>query len=83
MAKFRAKAFTIEATQWFKDGDHPAVISSAGHISMDRLSPRMVEGAQGYVAVASGDWIIKEAVGIGYYPCSPIVFAAKYEAIDG
>ena len=25
MAKFRKKPVVIEATQWFKDGDHPAV----------------------------------------------------------
>lgn len=35
MAKFRKKPVVIDATQWFKDGDHPAVESRAPEIVFD------------------------------------------------
>lgn len=35
--KFRKKPVVIEATQWFKDGDHPAVETRAPEIIFDRL----------------------------------------------
>jgi hypothetical protein len=71
MSRFRTKPFEIEATQWFKDGDHPAVFND------DRYG-FMVQTRQGAVRVDPGDWIITLADG-ETYPCKPDVFAAKYK----
>ena len=32
--KFRKKPVVIEATQWWKDGDHPAVVSPPAYQSV-------------------------------------------------
>lgn len=75
MSKFRSKPFVVEAVQWFKDGDHPAVTSDANVVG----SGATVRGKNGLVSVSPGDWIITEPDGSGHYPCKPDVFAAKYE----
>ncbi len=74
MGKFKSKAFEIEAVQFNKDGDHHAVRWGNTHWS--------VMGHQGFAKVNEGDWIIAEPDGDGFYPCDPVTFAAKYEAID-
>jgi hypothetical protein len=71
MAKFRKKPVVVEASQWFKPGDHPAVICSE--------IPH-VKTAGGPAPVHPGDWIITESDGRGHYPCRPDIFAATYEA---
>lgn len=76
--RFRSKPAEIEATQWFEAGDHPQV---ALYYFADGPG-QAVLGAQGKSRVNSGDWIIKEPQGNGFYPCKPDVFAAKYEAVD-
>jgi outer membrane protease len=71
MAKFRKKPVVIEATQWFKDGDHPAVyesgLSGCYHI----------ETLEGEVRVRPGDWIIT-GVKDEHYPCKPDIFEMTY-----
>lgn len=74
MARFRSKPIEIEAVQWFKEGDHEAVISI--------FDGWKVRGAQGLSTVLPGDWIITEPRGDGFYPCNPDVFSAKYEPVD-
>jgi hypothetical protein len=74
MPQFRSRPVIIEATQWFTHGDHPAV-----YFATD--GGWMVDGAQGSSRVDDGDWIIKEPLGDGYYPCKPAVFDAKYDAV--
>lgn len=72
MPKFRKKPVEVEATQWLKPGDHPAVYPSS-------ISSYGVIGKQGTVDVHPGDWIIAEMDGSGFYPCKPDVFAATYD----
>ena len=74
MARFRSKPIEIEATQWNKPGDHPAV---------SNLQPHMVRGHQGLSRVNAGDWIIAEPDGNGFYPCSSVTFDTRWEPIDG
>ncbi len=85
--KFRKKPVVIEATQWFKYGDHPAV----------RLVPRQTRGEQGawhdlapqpsvvtlegLLEVTPGDWIITGVNG-EHYPCKPDIFEATYERVE-
>jgi hypothetical protein len=77
--RFRSKPVEIDAIQWFTDGDHPAVKKPP---TKSDVTSRHVLGAQGWSHVHTGDWIIAEPRGDGYYPCNPDVFAAKYEPVD-
>lgn len=72
MAKYRKKPVVIEATRWFKDGDHPAVrLSHYGYGAIDTL--------EGGHVVTPGDWIITGVKG-EHYPCKPDIFEMTYEA---
>ena len=72
--KYRKKPVVIEATQWFKDGDHPAVrLSHDGYGAIDTL--------EGCHVVTPGDWIITGIKG-EHYPCKPDIFAATYDAFE-
>jgi hypothetical protein len=69
--KYRKKPVVIEATQWFKHGDHPSVIekdSSEGYI----------QTLEGIMRVIPGDYIITGVKG-EMYPCKPDIFEATYE----
>ena len=48
MAKFRKKPVVIEATQWFKNGDHPLdnciMLAASGKIEMEKGEPFLSEG---------------------------------------
>lgn len=80
MGRFRTKPFEIEATQWFKEGDHPDV-----KMRFDAAAGTgEVLSQQGWVLVNPGDWIIREPCEWPrlFYPCKPEVFAAKYEPVE-
>jgi len=72
--KFRKKPVTVEAVQWFRYGDHPAVaryFDNKGYINT-------LEGGH---EVAPGDWIITGVKG-EHYPCKPDIFAMTYEPAE-
>lgn len=78
--KFKTKAVEIEAVQWLKPGDHPAVQRHGADDTgreMYSMSTR-----SGRAIVRPGDWIITEPDGNGHYPCAPDVFETKYEAVS-
>lgn len=72
--KFRKKPVVIEATQWFKHGDHP-------HVSR-HPEPNLgfVHTLEGIMLVSPGDWIITGVKG-EHYPCKPDIFEATYEKV--
>jgi hypothetical protein len=76
--KFRKKPVVIEASQWFKDGDHPAVIKHHG-IGSDTIG--WCPTLEGGHIVTPGDWIITGVKG-EHYPCKPDIFAATYEPAE-
>lgn len=93
--KFISVPVEIEATQWFKHGDHPEV----GPISVcdyhDRTKDFFLEccrklnsthgkitTVEGPMRVCPGDWIITGTEG-EHYPCKPVVFAKKYRPVSG
>jgi len=77
MPMFRKKPVVIEATQWFKHGDHPKV--TALHPTNPGFENYgWVETLEGGHTVTPGDWIIKGVKG-EFYPCKPDIFAATYE----
>ncbi len=75
--KFRKKPVIIEATQWFKDGDHQAV-SSFETPNEDMQGFGWINTLEGGHIVTPGDWIITGVKG-EHYPCKPDIFAATYE----
>ena len=92
--KFRKKPVVIEATKWFKDGDHPAVtslptmktleIGFALGSKSDGIPPNKlgwVETLEGGHIVTPGDWIITGVKG-EHYPCKPDIFEATYERVE-
>ncbi len=77
--KFRKKPVVIEATQWLKPGDHPAVVlKSARNRYADEGIP-WIETLEGGYIVSPGDWIITGVAG-EHYAVKPDIFAATYEA---
>jgi hypothetical protein len=79
--KFRKKPVVIEATQWFKHGDHPAVFISRFAVETTRLG--LIDTLEGEMMVTPGDWIITGVKG-EHYPCKPDIFELTYEpAGDG
>ena len=73
--KFRKKPVVIEATQWFKMGDHPAVLNNAWH------NRPYIKTFEGHHLVTSGDWIITGVKG-EHYACKPDIFEMTYEAAE-
>lgn len=76
MGRYVKKQMVVEAVQWFKHGDHPAVIAdSAGECI------GFVDTPEGRLRVEPGDWIITGVAGESY-PCKPDVFEQLYEPAD-
>jgi hypothetical protein len=71
--KFRKKPVVIDAVQWFKIGDHPAVIQNG-------KEKGIIQTLEGLMTVTPGDWIITGVKG-EHYPCKPNIFEMTYEQI--
>jgi hypothetical protein len=72
--KVRKKPVVIEATQWNKLGDHPAVLYN--HNSVPTI--RTLEGE---MFVRPGDYIITGVKG-EHYLCTPDIFEMTYERVE-
>lgn len=76
--RFVKKPVVIEATQWFKHGDHPQVtIMPRGRESPSKGWINTLEGGH---EVTPGDWIITGVKG-EHYPCKPDIFELTYEQV--
>lgn len=77
VAHYRKIPVVIEASQWFKDGDHPAVFvhKTGGQVWVNGQS--YIETSEGRHLVTPGDWIIRGVKG-EFYPCKPDIFALTY-----
>ena len=76
--KFKKKPVVIEATQWFKRGDHPAVVPDPVGHPLD--SYMGVSNLEVFMRVTPGDWIITGVKG-EHYPCKPDIFELTYEPV--
>jgi hypothetical protein len=77
--KYRKKPVVIDATQWFKLGDHPAVVRHPN--AMARVQGvGWVTTLEGGHVVTPGDWIITGVKG-EHYPCKPDIFELTYEEV--
>lgn len=86
--KFRMKPVVVEATQWFKHGDHAAVVPAID--GPEGISTwvdvwkgtgpeiAVISTLKGTMIVSPGDWIVTGVRG-EQYPLSPDVFKAIYE----
>jgi hypothetical protein len=81
--KFRKKPVVIEATPWFKMGDHPAVELIPEYLANGGRGEAVpaIKTLEGLHRVTVGDWIITGVKG-EHYPCKPDIFAATYELAD-
>ena len=77
LMKYRKKPVVIEATQWFKDGDHPAVVSG----KLSGMPVFWVDTLEGAHYVTPGDFIITGVKG-EHYPCKPDIFEMTYEVAE-
>lgn len=76
MPAYRKKPVVIEGTQWFKDGDHPAVGPYSGS------AYGWIKTLEGGHIVKPSDWIITGVAG-EHYPCRADIFTATYDPVDG
>jgi hypothetical protein len=87
MPKFRKKPVIIDAVQWFKPGDHPAVLNGKGPVKWPDGTIKVagkdcgfIDTLEGGHIVTPGDWIITGVQG-EHYPCKPDIFEATYEPV--
>jgi hypothetical protein len=79
MPKFRKRPIVIDAVQFFKLGDHPAVIADPS--SPTGLGMHTLEHTGSNFEVTPGDWIITGVKG-EVYACKDDIFMATYEAVE-
>jgi hypothetical protein len=79
--KYRKKPVVIDAVQWFKFGDHPAVKQPTKFTGDVVKDGGIIPTLEGWHAVSPGDWIITGIKG-EHYPCKPDIFYISYELID-
>ena len=75
--KYRKKPVVIDAVQWFKKGDHPAVTNAA----LTGMPIYWIDTWKGKVTVLPGDYIITSVQG-EYHPCKPDIFEMTYEPVE-
>ncbi|CAB4134485.1 hypothetical protein UFOVP273_104 [uncultured Caudovirales phage] len=83
MGNYRKKPVVIQATQWFKHGDHPEVtiLPPTHPIDVHAINPNQfgwINTLEGGHVVSPGDWIITGIKG-EHYPCKPDIFKDTYE----
>ena len=76
MGRYLKKQVVVEAVQWFRHGDHPAVIPSP-----EDGAAGYVDTPEGRLKVQAGDWIITGIAGENY-PCKADVFEQLYSPAD-
>jgi hypothetical protein len=87
--KYRKKPVVVEATQWFKLGDHPMVHKTTatvhseweGRQGLPAGSIGEIKTLEGYLLVTPGDYIITGVKG-EHYPCKPDIFEMTYEIVE-
>jgi hypothetical protein len=85
--KYQKKPVVIEATQWFKMGDHPSVFYTVTfhkpeckHCGKALTNHGWVPTLEGDHIVCPGDWIITGVKG-EVYPCKPDIFEMTYSEV--
>jgi len=76
MGRYVKKPIVIEAVQWFKHGDHAAVLHESGDDGVG-----YIDTLEGRLRVEPGDWVITGVAGENY-PCKPEIFDQLYTPAD-
>lgn len=76
MARYLKKPVVVEAGQWFRHGDHLAVLAEPGQGGVG-----YIDRPEGRLRVIPGDWIITGVAGENY-PCKPDIFEKLYTPAD-
>ncbi len=92
--KYRKKPVVVEATQWFKNGDHLQVEDfevapdevwtgdwACKRCGRAKYAHGWIDTLEGGHIVCPGDWIITGVAG-EFYPCKPDIFEATYEVAE-
>jgi len=88
--KYRNKPVVIEAVQWFKMGDHPAVtqfpwgravIKAEGYPDFEPWERGIIKTLESEHQVCPGDYIITGVKG-EHYPYKPDIFEMIYELVQ-
>jgi hypothetical protein len=77
--RYRKKPVVIDAVQFFKLGDHAAVVADTR--SPTGFGIHTLENTEIKHEVTPGDWIITGVKG-EVYPCKPDIFLATYEPVE-
>lgn len=86
--RVRKKPIELEATQWFKHGDHPKVKKVPATHSLRDAAGGSIWKYYGHIdtledghIVTPGDWIVGPGVAGEYWPVKPDVFKKTYEVL--
>ena len=77
--KYRKKPVEVEAVQWFKQGDHPAVQEFVFEDFGTKYGIRTLEGT---MWVQPGCWIVGPDVDGEYWPVQDSVFKQTYDPVE-
>jgi hypothetical protein len=88
MAKYRKKPVVIEASQWFKHGDHPAVEKPSDSYK-EKFKEYGLDDTMGVISTLEGDahfvkpgsWVITGVYG-EFYAIDPSIFESTYEPAE-
>ena len=92
--KYRKRAVEVEASQWWKPGDHPVVVHPVPpHVRLPSVGASVVapaeareklgaiETLEGWMLVTPGDFVIRGVHG-EHYACKPEIFVKTYEPVE-
>lgn len=77
--RYRKKPIVVEASRWFRHGDHPAVLRLPMAHQADTHG--WIDTLEGPMRVSPGDWIVTGVKG-ERYPVKPDIFEATYEPAE-
>jgi hypothetical protein len=88
--KYRKRPVVVEASQWWKPGDHAAVVHpipagvpivKAGLATHAVEAMGAIQTLEGWILVSPGDFVIRGVHG-EFYPCKPDIFEKTYEPAE-
>lgn len=88
--KYRKMAIEVEASRWWKPGDHPVVVHPVpSHVQVPPGRPDAdtgrslgaIQTLEGWMLVTPGDFVIRGVHG-EHYACKPDIFLKTYEPVE-
>jgi hypothetical protein len=79
MKRYVKKLMPVTAVQWFKDGDHPKVVSYYKIAGFFVRKHYGIPTLEGMMEVKPGDWIVGPGADGEYWPVKDNIFRNTYE----